>query len=196
MLDETRWPFHPGIALDRPPIALVIKGAHESGIEFFGVRRVELGRDVGEIEIDPVALGSEVDAVEVANALGMNHRGDGATGDAENLAFGFGPLRVEARIHHHEQATLALAVLFRGKFGEVEGRRIDEHLGHGPAVDVHFVVSAAFRLHFDEDRGERPGNGRRGDHHVMEQLQGARMATGGDARHVPDDPPAGVEIGS
>src|SRR5688572_18812126 len=53
-----------------------VKFAHVVGVELFEVRRVEGRRDVGQVEVDAVALRGGVDPVEVADALRSGQRGD------------------------------------------------------------------------------------------------------------------------
>jgi hypothetical protein len=68
--------------------------AHVDGVELFFLDGVERGRDVGKVERDAVAPQDEVDAVEVADALGLDQRADGPPGDGERAALDAGPLRV------------------------------------------------------------------------------------------------------
>src|SRR5262249_32308375 len=60
----------PRVALAAEVVAVVEEGSHEAGVEILLlVLEPEVGTDVGEVEVEPVALRRRVDPVEIADAL-------------------------------------------------------------------------------------------------------------------------------
>src|SRR3546814_12323095 len=64
-------------------------------VEVFGV---EVGADKGEVVIDAVAPGREIDPIEVADTLRVNQRRDRPPGYAEGPPLDIRPVRVQARV--------------------------------------------------------------------------------------------------
>src|SRR5882724_9915662 len=79
---EARRRLVPGIALDGAVVAELEQRDHIGVLEGLLEHLGEALRDVGEIEVEAVAPGRQVDPVEVAHALGLDQRGDGAGRDA------------------------------------------------------------------------------------------------------------------
>ena len=63
---------------------------------------------IREIIVEPVALGGQVDAIEIADALGLGQRGDRPGGDGEGPALDAGPIGIEPRVADDVQGALAL----------------------------------------------------------------------------------------
>src|SRR5258706_1004197 len=133
--------------------------SHISRFERLLERRREGLWNVGQIEIDAVALGGEIDPVEVAHPLRLDERRHRALEDAERGALDRRPIRVETRVADDVDAALPVALLC-GKLlrGSGQRRRIDENLGAGAPVDVHLLVLLAVDLDIDHDRRERAGD--------------------------------------
>jgi hypothetical protein len=55
-------------------IAPIEQRDHVSLIERFIAQAAEVGRNAGEVEVNPVAFRDRIDAVEVANALILDQR--------------------------------------------------------------------------------------------------------------------------
>src|SRR3546814_14242349 len=78
------------------PVA--VERTHEVLVELVVVLELEFGADEGEVVVDAVALGREIDPIEVADALGVNQRRDRPPGDAEGPPLDIRPIRVQARV--------------------------------------------------------------------------------------------------
>src|SRR5215813_2712391 len=66
-------------------VSVVEEGPHVGGIELFLVLELEVATDVGQVEIEAVALRGQVDPVEITEALRVDERLDGASRNADSL---------------------------------------------------------------------------------------------------------------
>src|SRR5579871_2447975 len=85
----------PKLALHRQPVAVVEQLVHVSRVEHRMLAGGKVVADIGQVEVDVVLMSGAVDAVDVADALGLDERSDGAAADAERPPWRFGPLRLE-----------------------------------------------------------------------------------------------------
>src|SRR6185295_20405585 len=113
---------------------------HVMLLERLGERHVEGRWNVGQVEVYAVPLGGRVDAVEVADALVLDQRRDGAPRYGQSLPLHVRPIRIEPRVADDEQMALALDAGLSRELRKPQGRRIGEDLRAGAAVDVHFLV--------------------------------------------------------
>jgi hypothetical protein len=98
----------PGIALHGHVVADLEQLLHIGRVERLRELRGEGRRNVSEVEVDSVARGGEVDPIEIADALRLDQRGDGAADDAEGVPLDLGPVRVEPRVAEDVEVPLAL----------------------------------------------------------------------------------------
>ena len=92
------------------------------------------------VKIDAIALGGEINPIEITDALGMDQRGDRSPGNGHGAAFHLRPFGIQPAVANHIRPPLAR---FESKLArlvlEVERRRIDENLRRGAAI--HMPVS-------------------------------------------------------
>src|SRR5689334_23978094 len=92
------WAVLPGIAGFRQAIAIVEQRVHIGRVELFSVLDIEVGADKRQIVFDAILPSRRIDAVEVADPLRLNERGDRPVDDAEGAALRRGPFGIEPRI--------------------------------------------------------------------------------------------------
>src|SRR5512145_2069542 len=174
---------------------IVEQRTHICRVELFLVFDVEIRPDEGKVVLDPVLLRHQIDAVEVADPLRVDQRGDRPPDDAERVAFHAGPVGIEPRVAYDVGMSLALNARRAAHVLNVERRRVEEYLSHRPAIDMHLLVLLAVDLHVDHDRRKGAGDGRRRDQDLAEQFGRLGMPANCDFADIPDHRLTSVEIG-
>src|SRR5438876_11111330 len=80
---QTRRRLEPGIMMASELMAALEQRDHVHLIKRFFAAYAEVGRNAGEIEVDVVALGDGVDAIQIADALVLDQRRKRPLGDRQ-----------------------------------------------------------------------------------------------------------------
>ena len=193
MLDEfNAWGhFLPRETAARLLIALVEQGPHKFRVELAFARHFKVRRDSRQVEVQLVGLRNQVDAVEVAKALGVNQRADSAASNGDELRLHGLPFRAELRVAHEIEPALAGP----NHFHQAAQEHRPEDLGHHPAVGVHLIEVFSAGFHIEIDRGKSDWYRGGCEQHLAEQVERVRVPAGRDGPHVPHDRASGVEVG-
>ncbi len=192
---ETGRHLRPRETLHREVITRGVQLAHVLIVELCRVGDVERRRNEREVEVDAVALGRRVDAVKVADALGVDQRGHRSSGNVHRSALDLRPVRVQPCVAYHIERTFPRNPDGQRVLVDADGRGVSEHLRHGAAVHVHLLVALTVDFHVDHHRREAHGDGGGSHHDAHEQIQCLGSAVARDLAHVPDDGAACVDVG-
>ena len=81
----------PGVSLHARLIRIVEQTLHIGGIEWLGMGVRELRSDVGQVEIDSIALRRLIDPMQIADPLRLDQRTNGAPADLQSSTCRVGP---------------------------------------------------------------------------------------------------------
>src|SRR5262249_37745319 len=95
---EARGSFCPGVALYRKVVTHLEQCSHICGLEGLLELLPKAIGDIGEIKVKAVALGDQIDSVEVAYALGPDQGRNRTAGDAEYCRVPLRPLGPQAGV--------------------------------------------------------------------------------------------------
>src|SRR5689334_18023136 len=153
-----------GTVRDRRPSDLK-EPVHVPSFEGLAWPLAEALGNPGHVVVDAVALGEQVELVEIADALRADQGRDRAAGNRERAAVDgleVGPrsriaddVEPERPLRDGCAQALGLRRMIEPEVVAAEGRRIKHDLRHRTAVYMHFMemVAAAFDIH--HDRRER-----------------------------------------
>src|SRR3546814_14099561 len=105
------------------PVA--VERTHEVLVELVVVLELEFGADEGEVVVDAVALGREIEPIEIADALGVNQRRDRPPGDAAGPPIDIRPIRIQERDADDVHMALPLRMQSHLMLGGFEGRGVE-----------------------------------------------------------------------
>ena len=156
----------------------------------------KVSRDACKVEVNSVALGDGIDAVEVSDPLILDQGGDRTLRNRQDILADGLPFRIDLAVSDNEQARLrgrSSGFLIAGN--KREYRWSDKDLPGDATIDMELVVILSAHPHLNSDRRENPGKCRRGEQYLAEQGLRFAIVAHRDPPHVPQYRPLRIKIG-